>query len=88
MTARLLSIVWRQARSYELSFEIDGQLRTCTCCVIEVRGIPLVQMEPNFLDELGGRPRLVAAMVVAVDRFNQPNESPGSSEADDDRDAP
>jgi hypothetical protein len=45
-------------------------------------------MEPNFLDELGGRPRLVAAMVVAVDRFNQPNESPGSSEADDDRDAP
>lgn len=71
MMTRLRSIVWKQARDYEVTFDVDGTQRQCICTIIEDG---LVEAEPEILTKLGIWPRLAAAAVCAFDEVRTPDE--------------
>ncbi|WP_437951298.1 hypothetical protein WME98_10950 [Sorangium sp. So ce296] len=72
MSAVLRSIIWVQAHEYELTFDVGGTKRMCTCTVLAQDGVRFVQAVPDFLSTLGISPRSVAAAVLAFDLVNVP----------------
>lgn len=78
MSTRLSSIVWVRAREYEVTLDVGGATRRCTCSVSEQDGVRFVEAVPDFLAKLTVSPRLIAAAVLAVDAANQTFGDPGS----------
>lgn len=70
MSTRINSIVWLKDRDYEVSLDVGGVTRTCTCAVVEWGGLRIVQDRPAVLLTLSIDPRKVVAAVVALDTVN------------------
>jgi hypothetical protein len=73
MSTRLSSIVWVRTHEYEVTFDVEGITRRCTCSVAVQDGVRFVEAVPDFLSALGVPPRLVAAAVLAFDGVNDPS---------------
>lgn len=74
MTTRLRSIVWKQGRDYEVTFDIGGAQRQCICTVEEDGRIQFVNARPEILTTTGISPRWVANAVCAFDRCRLSDE--------------
>lgn len=78
MSTRLTSIVWLRAREYEVTLDVEGTTRQCTCRVSEQDGVRFVEPVPDYLATLTVSPRLIAAAVLAVDAANEMFDFPGT----------
>jgi hypothetical protein len=70
MSTRINSIVWVKDRDYEVSLDVEGVTRTCTCTVVEWGGLRIVQDRPAVLLTLSVDPRKVVAAVIGLDTVN------------------
>lgn len=70
MSTRINSIVGVKDRDYEVSLDVEGVTRTCTCTVVEWGGLRIVQDRPAVLLTLSVDPRKVVAAVIGLDTVN------------------